>query len=986
MSHKILLLCTVGLLTQGCSQFVFNRPPQPDAYIHGPDYEKRREEFPLAYCKYEPDSLNKAVPLKIKDVNCVTPPDGILGLSITTAHPEIRCYQKTRPNIYPLEWQEPTNKDGPCPHDFDDDGEFISNSVYPQSEHQRLLDILEKPFMGNDGKPKLGIALSGGGTKAAAFGMGVLAGMADNGLLERTDYLSTVSGGGYAAYFLYSQTLLPKVWNIAAPPVPPVSEAKPAAAEGTIKPDQLAPLFADCLTHPTLKMPPKPSEINNDMLVTAGAQNIFNQYRCQPTATITWPTPTLPPATQNEDMAQPQLAQNRQAFVRCSSDIFRPGKCSISENGLLSGLSLISVLGTVGSIPFNFITNTLFDTGIRISASAATYEDGIGTGFGAIPAKSFVYPTPEKQIKGIDCHDPTPRHATGVTFPAATESLVLGCRSRKEVTKDDQAPDMTQPGAAELQFAHIKAALEQQSQKDYRYPKLPFWIINASSPRFRSANSWFTGNNYNLKDVFEMTPLSHGSTRYGFVPQNMALHGMRPINAVEAAAAFFDSTEENLPQPARGLLGLLQRIGNFEWGIDIANYNVNGTRTFAHRFVPFPFYWFDGGLDQTTQRELHRHECALAKQKSDMTSFMSLHCQEAEVADLLARADNQLAALPEATKNALKDRRRSSMIRLIDGGNTEDLGLYSLIRRKVPNIIISDAASDGHGKFEDICKLKLGLRMEGKYLYVPGLHDLETYCAKDQAVPGDSESDIKQRRKEYTEYQSRGFNLYEWNFDFPVLLGCVRTKPGAQSQPCNVAENRDADNKRVDHQDGNDSNNVQRLFFVKPALNYRKYKDKIAITYDQSGKEHKQLFNCWAPAKELTETQPSDTDRRLPGCEVGTYLLRKEIENYNDGACPEFPHNTTVAMTVNSSPTLYAAHRELARQYTYFAARMLRKLLDSKDEGVKEFNKVILEQEQQALVAVPIQGADETGGINNSCKKMQPLQEDKYIRARQSGK
>jgi hypothetical protein len=45
--------------------------------------------------------------------------------------------------------------------------------------------------------PTVGLALSGGGIRSAAFNMGVLQTLARTGLLARVDYLSTVSGGGY---------------------------------------------------------------------------------------------------------------------------------------------------------------------------------------------------------------------------------------------------------------------------------------------------------------------------------------------------------------------------------------------------------------------------------------------------------------------------------------------------------------------------------------------------------------------------------------------------------------------------------------------------------------------------------------------------------------------------------------------------------------------------------------------------------------------
>lgn len=46
--------------------------------------------------------------------------------------------------------------------------------------------------------PAIGLALSGGGVRSATFCLGVLRALAKNGVLHRFDYLSTVSGGGYA--------------------------------------------------------------------------------------------------------------------------------------------------------------------------------------------------------------------------------------------------------------------------------------------------------------------------------------------------------------------------------------------------------------------------------------------------------------------------------------------------------------------------------------------------------------------------------------------------------------------------------------------------------------------------------------------------------------------------------------------------------------------------------------------------------------------
>jgi NTE family protein len=58
--------------------------------------------------------------------------------------------------------------------------------------------------------PKLGLALSGGGHRAAFFHIGVLAKLAELGLLRAVQVISTVSGGSIigALYYLHVKNLL----------------------------------------------------------------------------------------------------------------------------------------------------------------------------------------------------------------------------------------------------------------------------------------------------------------------------------------------------------------------------------------------------------------------------------------------------------------------------------------------------------------------------------------------------------------------------------------------------------------------------------------------------------------------------------------------------------------------------------------------------------------------------------------------------------
>ena len=60
------------------------------------------------------------------------------------------------------------------------------------------------------GQPKLGLALSGGGHRAAFFHIGVLAKLSELGLLRRVEVISSVSGGSIVAalYYLHVKNLL----------------------------------------------------------------------------------------------------------------------------------------------------------------------------------------------------------------------------------------------------------------------------------------------------------------------------------------------------------------------------------------------------------------------------------------------------------------------------------------------------------------------------------------------------------------------------------------------------------------------------------------------------------------------------------------------------------------------------------------------------------------------------------------------------------
>lgn len=56
-----------------------------------------------------------------------------------------------------------------------------------------------------DNRPERGLALSGGGTRSASFSIGVMKALQENGILDKIDVISSVSGGSYASYWYFMQ-------------------------------------------------------------------------------------------------------------------------------------------------------------------------------------------------------------------------------------------------------------------------------------------------------------------------------------------------------------------------------------------------------------------------------------------------------------------------------------------------------------------------------------------------------------------------------------------------------------------------------------------------------------------------------------------------------------------------------------------------------------------------------------------------------------
>jgi hypothetical protein len=69
-----------------------------------------------------------------------------------------------------------------------------------------------------------------------------------------------------------------------------------------------------------------------------------------------------------------------------------------------------------------------------------------------------------------------------------------------------------------------------------------------------------------------------------------------------------------------------------------------------------------------------------------------------------------------------------SQLHLSDGGGSENLGMYSLIKRGIPDVIVVDEGQDMDGKMDDLCWVKDALLQDNLRLRFPKLENFEALC------------------------------------------------------------------------------------------------------------------------------------------------------------------------------------------------------------------------------------------------------------------
>ena len=382
-------------------------------------------------------------------------------------------------------------------------------------------------------QPKLAVTLEGGGSKSAPFAMGALAGLHEAKLLEEVDIISSVSGGGYAAYYYFSRLL----------------DAQKAG--GATPQSNPAKWFEDCV--PSVHR----SHFQNKPL--------SEERYCNPD-----PGPELGPKFSNEKLRQSYYAHDNidayikrapfQSHVRFYQDVLYPrgGMRRVNENpmdklGTWANVAWLGALHLI-TVPLHTVMNSAFAMPENSAPSRTAYRLGIERAYAHTSASW-----------GGASQGGNKPELTGGQFAEQLHSRNHTLADLRELTGQPVC-------GTNLQTC-----------------KVPLWVINAAASGGRDLTSWLkTPSNDALRTSFEMTPFGHGSGTFGFSAKPPTL----PLrDAVGSSAAFLDRDQREVGTGwFRTVANASLSAFNFEWGSDIANYNTSPARADLAHATPLPLY------------------------------------------------------------------------------------------------------------------------------------------------------------------------------------------------------------------------------------------------------------------------------------------------------------------------------------------------------------------------------------------------------------
>ena len=126
----------------------------------------------------------------------------------------------------------------------------FEESIFGREKHDAVNAVsrhsVNDPLHGAKSMGLYALAFSGGGIRSATFNLGILQKLAEGGLLEKFDYLSTVSGGGYIGSWLASWIFRAGSFSKVTDRLNPEKSAEPLAEE--VRPIRWLRMFSNYLS------------------------------------------------------------------------------------------------------------------------------------------------------------------------------------------------------------------------------------------------------------------------------------------------------------------------------------------------------------------------------------------------------------------------------------------------------------------------------------------------------------------------------------------------------------------------------------------------------------------------------------------------------------------------------------------------------------------------------------------------------------------
>lgn len=709
------------------------------------------------------------------------------------------------------------------------------------------------------GPDEIGLALEGGGTKAASFSMGTLAGLHALGLLEgRITAIASVSGGSYAASYYYNRWFDRLRHRSYDQPIGDwFRSCIPAYFilhkwYGTIDEDVRRQSCGE--------------KVVEDGRLRNGPKSFGDEYFSGKYRYIghVWTNHDLlggdtpGDLTTQEDPRIPQFLHAAWIFAE-----------------------------TVPTIPFQFVARTLFRWPLNTAPSKLYYKLGLEREYG---------------------YSPQDWRAAGSSDLAHFEETLFHRRETRTLKRLGELVNEQMP------------SLKERSQQVAR------WIIGSSAPGSISAVDWLLPAARDpIRQQFELTWDGYGSGIYGYALQPPESFrevfakqpdGMPIVDAVIASAAFFDDDQSAISsEPVRLGAGAAQQFINLDWFTEIRNYNVSDAARAIDVALPYPLY-----LTQTIRED------------------------------------------------------RTPYIHLQDGGNTENAGIFPLLRRGYRTIVYAHGTLDDAATWDSICHLKNQLELDGTYILTSD--SLDKLMAK-HAITAPGKGDTPGRTfKSFLdglcsmEFDSSDLAVFDRNLArgasdpaTPAVaqLYCARLMKGRDPQAPSGGSGAFCDEfierffhsgaEKIRHAGGatraffdwptnriitfevrrrdaaENTPPLSRIIAIVPAISFEEFKAQSNLKGPDSPirdwndwcvakdtvRRATTIDQCFAPdGRFLGKTSSAAPESGLP-CVAAAHIIESKCTGTPNHQRPQFPQNDFALQTFHTSYTSYAAYFDLAR-------------------------------------------------------------------------